>query len=101
MANPNVAEQHFVFFSSEIVVFFRYQLFQYMADEGAETPTVLPKIDFYFILQTAASEFTPRMEPKVVKSMIMPHHDGPWTSKPKSDKSNWRQQSILHKAYFS
>ena len=27
-----------------------------MADEGAETPTVLPKIDFYFILQTAASD---------------------------------------------
>ena len=27
-----------------------------MADEGAETPTVLPKIDFYFVLQTAASD---------------------------------------------
>ena len=26
-----------------------------MADEGAETPTVLPKIDFYSVLQTAAS----------------------------------------------
>ena len=58
LANPNVAEQHFVFFSSEIVVFFRYQLFQYMADEGAETPTVLPKIDFHFVLQTAASDIS-------------------------------------------
>ena len=41
-----------------IVVFFRYQLFQYMADEGAETPTVLPKCDFYFVLQTAASDIS-------------------------------------------
>ena len=29
-----------------------------MADEGAETPTVLPKIDFYFVLQTAASDIS-------------------------------------------
>jgi len=27
-----------------------------MADEGAETPTVLPKVGFYFVLQTAASD---------------------------------------------
>ena len=29
-----------------------------MADEGAETPTVLPKIDFHFVLQTAASDIS-------------------------------------------
>ena len=29
-----------------------------MADEGAETPTVLPKIDFYFVLPTAASDIS-------------------------------------------
>ena len=29
-----------------------------MADEGGVTPTVLPKIDFYFVLQTAASDIS-------------------------------------------
>ena len=29
-----------------------------MVDEGAVTPTVLPKIDFYFVLQTAASDIS-------------------------------------------
>ena len=29
-----------------------------MADEGAETPTVHPNFDFYFVLQTAASDIS-------------------------------------------
>ena len=33
-----------------------------MADEGAVTPTVLPKIDFYFVLQTAASDISNQHE---------------------------------------
>lgn len=42
-----------------------------MADEGAETPTVLPKIDFYFVLQTAASDISNQHEnkPKSPSSM--------------------------------
>ena len=33
-----------------------------MADEGAEAPTVLPKFDFYFVLQQAATETTTYQE---------------------------------------
>ena len=33
-----------------------------MADEGAETPTVLPNFDFYFILQIAASDISNQHE---------------------------------------
>ena len=32
-----------------------------MANDGAETPTVLPKTDFYFVLQTAASDIQTNM----------------------------------------
>ena len=37
-----------------------------MADEGAVTPTVLPKIDFYFVLQTAASDIS--NQPEIVEN---------------------------------
>ena len=46
------------YFSTEIVVFYRSQLFQYMADEGAETPTARQNFNFYFLLQTAASDIS-------------------------------------------
>ena len=33
-----------------------------MAVENAETPTVLPNFDFYFVLQTAASDISKQHE---------------------------------------
>ena len=40
-----------------------------MADEGAEAPTVFPKIDYYFVFQTAASDFSNQHD-KISKTLI-------------------------------
>ena len=42
----------------------------HMADESAETPTVHPNFDFYFVLQTAASDISNQHETKQWKYTI-------------------------------
>ena len=53
-----------------------------MADEGAETPTVLPKIDFHFVLQTAASDISNQHELRADIQTIKQHFISTLCSQP-------------------